>query len=322
MGYNIGVDLGGTNIVVGIVDESGDILSKCSRPTDVGREVKHIVADIANLVQQAADDGKVDIADIGSIGVGVPGMANDISGIIEYAVNLYWHDVPIRDMLGGITGKQIRIENDGNAAAYGEYIAGAAKDAHTALAITLGTGIGGGIIIEGDIYEGYNFGAMEVGHMVIRKDGRPCPCGRLGCFERYASATGLTITTRDYMADHPESLIWDMVDGDVKKVEGRTAFDAMEQGDAAGAAIVEKYLGELSCGVTSLVNIFQPEIVCIGGGLSNRGDALLNPLREKVAKEVYTRDSAKNTRIVRAVLGNDAGIIGAANLYRIRRMGS
>ncbi|MDR0817582.1 MAG: ROK family protein, partial [Clostridiales Family XIII bacterium] len=284
-------------------------------------EVRHIIQDIANLAQAAADGGGVSMDEIESIGIGIPGIANDQTGIVEYAVNLYWHDVPVREMLGGLTGKQIRIDNDANSAAYGEYIAGAAKNSHSALAITLGTGIGGGLIIDGSIYEGYNFGAMEVGHMVIRKGGRPCPCGRLGCFERYTSALGLAITTRDFMADHPESMIWDMVGGDINKVEGRTAFDAMDLGDAVGAAIVSRYIDDLACGVTSLINIFQPEIVCVGGGISGRGESLIAPLREIVAKEVYTRESAKNTRIVRAVLGNDAGIIGAANLYRIKRQG-
>ncbi|MDR2162975.1 MAG: ROK family protein [Clostridiales Family XIII bacterium] len=317
MRYDIGIDLGGTNIVAGVVDGEGRILRKVDKSTDAGREPAHIIRDMAELALSATEKSGISMVDVGSVGVGVPGTANSDTGVVEFASNLYWRDVPLSAMLSARIGKAVHIGNDANAAAYGEYTSGAAKGYGSVVAITIGTGIGGGAIYDGSLLTGFNHAGMEVGHMVIRKGGRACPCGRLGCWERYASATGLAITTRSAMGDDKNTRLWDIVGGDIGKVEGRTAFDAMEAGDNVARAVIDTYIDDLACGVINLINIFQPDILCVGGGVSNEGEVLLAPLREKVMIEVYSRNSGKNTEIVRASLGNDAGIIGAAHLYRI-----
>ena len=183
------------------------------------------------------------------------------------------------------------------------------------MAITLGTGVGSGIIIDHKIYSGSNFAGGEMGHHVIVFDGRQCNCGRKGCWERYASATGLIITTQEAMQDaDKESPIWKLVDGDINRVSGRTAFDAMRAGDPVGKKVVDEYIAYLGCGVVNVINTFQPDILCIGGGICNEGETLLAPLRAYVDREQYSMNSAKKTVVCRAKLGNDAGIIGAALL--------
>ncbi len=211
------------------------------------------------------------------------------------------------------TGRPAFVENDANAAAYGEFVAGAAKGAVNAVCITLGTGVGGGIIIDGKIYAGSNFAGAEIGHTVLNLDGPQCTCGRRGCFEVYSSATGLIRMTEEAIAAHPESEMCGMA-AEHGKVSARTAFDCMRKGDAAAKEVVDFYIRALAAGITNTINIFQPDVLCIGGGVCNEGDALLLPVKEQVAKEVYTKNSEKNTEIVIAKLGNDAGIIGAAFL--------
>ena len=209
--------------------------------------------------------------------------------------------------------KPCYVENDANAAAYGEFLAGAAKGANDAVCITLGTGVGGGIIINGKIYSGFNFAGAEIGHTVVDPNGPQCTCGRYGCFEVFSSAMGLIRMTKEAMEQNKDSLLW--AESELQgKVSARTAFNAMRQGDAVAKDVVDKYIKYLACGITNTINIFQPDILCIGGGVCNEGDPLLLPLKEIVAKEVYTRNSPKNTEIVIAKLGNDAGIIGAAFL--------
>lgn len=246
----------------------------------------------------------------------LPGTVNRATGIIEFANNLYFKNFKLRDMMAERTnGKLVILENDANAAAYGEYQAGALAGADNALAITLGTGVGGGIIINGKVYSGSNFAGGEIGHTVIVVDGRPCTCGRHGCWETYASATGLIKTTKEHMKDAPkDSPIWTIVDGDESKVNGRTAFDAMRAGDPVGKAVVDEYIKYLSVGLTDMINIFQPAILCIGGGICNEGETLLAPVRAFIDREQYAMNSAKKTKVCKAQLGNDAGIIGAALL--------
>ncbi|MDR2157097.1 MAG: ROK family protein [Clostridiales Family XIII bacterium] len=314
MRYNIGIDLGGTNIVAGLVDEDGKILSKSGLPTLAGRPARAIAADLAALARDVAEKAGISPRDANSVGVGIPGSADKTTGAVEYACNLGWHDIPLRDMLSDDLGLPVYLANDANAAAYGEYIAGAAKGSDSFVMLTLGTGVGGGLILRGKIVEGFNSAGMEVGHMVIAKGGRPCQCGRSGCFERYASASGLILTAKEYMARRPSSLLWDLSGGDPDKVDGRMPFDAMKQGDPTAKEIVDVYIDDLACGLTSIINILQPEILALGGGIAAQGETLLAPLRTIVSREVYSRTSARNTRIAAAALGNDAGIVGAANL--------
>ncbi len=314
MKYYIGIDLGGTNIAAGVVNENNEIVAKTSVKTGSGRPVNLIVDDMANAAKSAAESIGLTLNEVEWIGVGAPGTANKASGVIEYSNNLGWYDVPLVQMLEERTGKKVYIENDANAAAYGEYVAGAAKNADSSVMVTLGTGVGGGIVLNNKIYTGFNFAGAELGHSVIVVDGRPCTCERRGCLEAYASATGLITTTKEYMEKYKDSVMWDLVEHDLSKVSGRTAFDAMRKGDDAGKMVVDEYIKYLACGITNIINTFQPDILCVGGGICHEGDTLMVPLKEIVKREVYSRNSAKNTEIVAASLGNDAGIIGAALL--------
>ncbi len=314
MKYYIGIDLGGTNIAAGVVNENKEIVAKTSIKTGSGRPVDLIADDMASAAKQAAEIAGLTLEDVEWVGIGAPGTANKASGIIEYSNNLGWHGVPLVKMLEERTGKKVYIENDANAAAYGEYVAGAAKDADISVMVTLGTGVGGGVVIHNKIYTGFNFAGAELGHSVIVVDGRTCTCERKGCLEAYASATGLITTTKEYMEKYKDSIMWELVEHDLSKVSGRTAFDAMRKGDAAGKQVVDSYIKYLACGITNIINTFQPDILCIGGGISHEGDTLMVPLKEIVKREVYSRNSARNTEIVAASLGNDAGIIGAALL--------
>ena len=220
-------------------------------------------------------------------------------------------------MMSRRLGKEIYLENDANAAALGEYAAGAGKGSRSLVLITLGTGVGGGAVLDGRLYTGFNHAGLEVGHMVIEHGGRPCTCGRLGCFEAYCSATALIKRTREIMAEDRSSLLWQIA-GDLEHVNGRTPFDAAARGDAAAGKLIDEYIEYLACGVASLVNIFQPEVLCVGGGPSAQGETLLAPVRYILDREDYARNNVRRTRLMGAALGNDAGIIGAALLPLFR----
>ena len=314
MKYYIGIDLGGTNIAAGVVNEDYEIVAQYSVKTKSGRPAEEILDDMALAARNAAQKAGLSMDEIEWVGIGAPGTANKAKGVIEYSNNLNWLHLPIVAMMEERLQKKIYIEHDANAAAYGEYIAGSAKDADISVMVTLGTGVGGGVVINNKIYTGTNYAGIELGHEVIVVDGRECTCGRRGCLEAYASATGLALTTREYMQKNPDSYMWKLCEGDLSCVNGKTAFDAMRAGDAAGAAVVEEYVKYLACGVTNIINTFQPDILSIGGGISHEKEFLLEPLKAIVSKEVYSRDSDKNAEIVAASLGNAAGIIGAALL--------
>ena len=311
MKYHIGIDLGGTNIAAGVVGSDFEIVAKTSVPTARPRPCRDICADMAAAALEAVKLAGLSIDDIESVGVGAPGVVNSAEGIIEYSCNLDFYNEPVAEYVSERLGKPVYLENDANAAAYGEFVAGSAKGTHNAVCITLGTGVGGGIIINDRIYSGFNFAGAEIGHTVIEVGGAECSCGRRGCFEAYSSATGLIRMTKEAMGAHPESKMHKMM-GD--HISGRLAFNAMREGDAAAKEVVDKYIKYLAAGIANTINVFQPEVLCIGGGVCNEGDALMVPLREAVANEVYSKRSAKNTKIVRAALGNEAGIIGAAFL--------
>ena len=319
--YTIGIDLGGTNIAAGIVDENYNIVVKGSVPTNAKRPADEITADIAALCRKLAADANLSLSDIAFVGMATPGTANRDSGVIEYANNLPFFMYPMCEKLSGmLDGIQVLIENDANAAAKAEAMAGAAKDAKYSVMITLGTGVGGGIVLDGQVYSGFNFAGAELGHIVIEKDGRPCSCGRKGCWEAYSSATGLINMTRDKLQQCRKTgratLMEKMIGGDLEHISGKTAFSAARQGDEAGAEVVNEYIDYLACGLANIVNIFQPDVLSIGGGICREGDYLLVPLNERVFKEVYTKDREPKTKLVVAALGNDAGIIGAAALGR------
>lgn len=310
--YRIGVDLGGTNIAVGVVDDNYKIIGKGKVKTNSPRPAEEIFDDIAKAINLAVEDAGLTMDDISCVGVGTPGSVNKETGEIEFSNNLKFDHVPAKKMLEERTGKPCVFENDANAAALGEAYAGAGNGVKNLVAVTLGTGVGSGIILGGKVLGGINDAAGEMGHMVIVVDGDQCNCGRKGCWERYASATALISQTKAKMQECPDSKMWELCDGNIDNADGRTAFNAMYAGDKAAKEVVDRYIYYVSVGVTNIVNTFQPDVVCIGGGISNEGENLLGPVRKYVEAERYTKYSKKQTKICKAVLGNDAGIIGAA----------
>lgn len=315
MANHLGIDIGGTNIACGIVTEECEIIARSKVKTNSPRPYSEILADIIHAAELACAEAGITPKDLGSIGIGCPGTCNQDTGVVEYSNNLGFENAPLRTDIEKKFGVPTFLGNDADAAAYGEYCAGAAKGANSAVVITLGTGVGSGIIIDGKIYSGSNFAGGEIGHTVIVVDGRPCTCGRKGCFEAYSSATGLVNMTREFSEKYPDSLMSRLIKQD-GKVSARTAYQAMKQGDEAGKLVTDMYVKYLAVGITNVINIFQPDILCIGGGVCNEGDTLLIPLKKAVAEQVYSKRSAKNTGIVICSLGNDAGIIGAAMLHR------
>lgn len=314
--FYLGIDIGGTNLAAGVINENHEIVAKFGAKTVVPCTAEKFADDITNVIHGVLNAANITIDDVPWVGIGCPGTINPISGVVEYSNNLYFENLPLRKLLQErLNGKEILMENDANAAAYGEYIAGALKGADNAIAVTLGTGLGGGIIINHKLYSGNNFGGAELGHSVIVVDGKPCTCGRKGCWESYSSATGLINITKEHMQNsEKDSEIWKIANGNIDKVTGRTAFDAMRAGDPTGQAVVDEYIYYLSVGVANMINIFQPDILCIGGGICNEGETLLAPLRKLALSQQYVADEAKQTKICKALLGNDAGIIGAAIL--------
>ncbi|MBQ7600338.1 MAG: ROK family protein [Clostridia bacterium] len=317
--YYIGVDLGGTNIAIGIVDEKYKIIRKGSVPTRPERGVDAILDDMAALSYRLLGETGLTLDDISWIGVAAPGTANRDTGVLEYANNIPFLNYPLSERMSSLMGgKTVYIENDANAAAKAEAIAGVGAGYPYFIMITLGTGLGGGIIINGQVYSGFNFAGGELGHMVIEEGGRPCTCGRHGCWEAYSSATGLSKITTDHIVKAREegtpTIMEDMIGGDLSRVSARTAFTAMKNGDRVGQEVVDEYIKYLASGIVNIINIFQPNVLAIGGGICNEGDYLLKPLFDRIWKETYTKEGTPRTEVTIAKLGNDAGIIGAAVL--------
>jgi len=316
--YYIGIDLGGTNIAVGIVDENYKIIAKGSVPTEAQREGKEIIKDMGALCAKLVADAGLTFDDIAYAGIAAPGAIDPAKGEVVYANNLPFECFPIADMLKEfIPVKRVLVENDANAAAKGEAVAGAARGVADAVMITLGTGVGGGIIIDHKVYAGFNYAGAELGHIVIEHNGRQCSCGRKGCWEAYSSATGLINMTKEKLAECKEKGIPTLMEkmvADEGKVSGKTAFAAMKQGDAPAKEVVDMYISYLGCGLSNIINIFQPEILVIGGGICNEKNYLTDPLKKIIKEETYGNTNIKPTELKIAELGNDAGIIGAAVL--------
>lgn len=316
--YRIGIDLGGTNIAAGLVNEKFEIVAKASTPTLVGRPNSEIVRDIAELSRKLCAEVGIEVSEVASLGIASPGIVDDESGYVVYANNLDFHDFPILPELRKLLDiPEFHIENDANAAAWGEAIAGAAKGSRSSVMVTLGTGVGGGIVEGGKVYKGFNNAGGELGHTVIQVDGRPCSCGRRGCWEAYSSATGLINMTKEKLAECEASgrkTVMTEIVAEKGKVNGRTAFDGKRMGDAAAAEVVDEYIKYLASGVASMINIFQPEVLSIGGGISNEGQYLLDLLVPLVRTQQYGTSLVSLTDIRIAQLRNDAGIIGAAVL--------
>ncbi len=318
MKYYVGIDLGGTNIAAGVVDEQFKIIGKASVPTAMPRTPDQIADSMVEAARAAVSDAGIQWDQIESIGVDTPGSTNSETGVVEFAANLDFHNTPLKAMIEQRAHKTTYLENDANAAAYGEYIAGAAKEYADVVAITLGTGVGGGIILDGKILEGCSYAGGELGHMGMVYGGRQCTCGAKGCIEAYCSATALIQQTREAMEANKSSKLWEIA-GSLEAVNGKTAFDAMKAGDAVGAQVVNQYLDYLGYAIVSLVNLMQPQLILLGGGICNQGETLMAPLRKYLNEHSFCKDPSRNTQLAVAQLGNDAGIIGAAYLFQLHQ---
>lgn len=313
--YYLGVDLGGMSIKAGVVDETGKLLCSDKVPTQRERDYTLIIKDMADLCMEMISKAGLTLNDIKSIGVGSPGIPDKENGILISSNNLGFTNVPIKKELQKYLNLPVYLENDANAAALAESVAGASKDVDHSVLITLGTGIGGGIIIDNKIYSGFNGAASELGHMIIVHNGLQCSCSRRGCFEKYASASALIQQTVEAAKENPDSILNTINEGDLKQIDARTAFLAQKQGDITADRVVGQYVEYLADGVMNIVNMLFPEVIVIGGGVGNEGENLFEPLRKALKERAYTHDVA-SSKIRGAEMGNKAGIVGAAMLGR------
>ncbi|MBR4030513.1 MAG: ROK family protein [Clostridia bacterium] len=302
----VGIDLGGTNIAAGLVDESGKLVCKKSIPTGAHRSAEEIIKDMASIALDIVNENGYTLQDVKSIGIGCPGSVDKKEGVLIYANNLPFSNTNIRSEIQKYIDKPVFLENDANCAALAEAKSGAAKGTKNSVTVTLGTGVGGGVVINGAVLNG------ELGHMVIKADGEPCTCGRKGCWEVYASATALVRQTKQAAEKDKSSKLWEYRNKD-GKFNGVTAFNAAKAGDKTAQQVVDNYVKYIGIGVANIINIFQPEVIVIGGGISNQGESLLEPVREYIKGKTYNTGT-NSWRIEKAILGNDAGIIGAALL--------
>ncbi len=308
----IGIDVGGTNLKAGLVDETGNILAVERRPLDF-RGPEQFAADVAQLAAAAAHKGGVAPEALEYVGMGLPGAVS--GGDILFTTNIPMENVPIEELFRRHLDLPLLLGNDADCAAVGEFFCGAGQGTRDFAVVTLGTGIGCGLLLGGKLHGGP--ASSEAGHLVICHGGELCNCGRRGCWERYASATALIQQTKAAMAAHPESLLHAIAAENGGVVEGRTAFQAAQAGDETALAVCGQYVEYLADGTISLINILRPEAVAIGGGVAAAPEhLLLEPLREIVARESFSSHGGIATRVLRAELGNDAGIIGAALLGR------
>lgn len=310
--YYIGVDLGGTSIKVGLLNSEYQIIQSATLPTRRERPAEQVLEDMAMLCKQVMGAQGITEKEVHSIGIGCPGIASPKEGVILYSSNLCFENVNVREEIQKYINLDVYVENDANAATLGEAICGAAKGKDSVVMVTLGTGVGGGIIIGGKIFGGAFYGGGEVGHHVIALDGIQCGCGRKGCWEQYASATALIRQAKEAAKEHPESALIKLAkDQNIENINAKVVFDAFDAGDEVAKEVLDKYYQYVAHGVANMVNTLQPEVVVIGGGVSAQKEKLTNPVREYVQGQMYGGLELQ-TEIKAATLGNDAGIIGAA----------
>ena len=307
--YRIGIDLGGTNIAVGVVDEQYRLVSQTSVPTGAHRPWQEVVADMCRAVETALEMAKITVSDCRSIGVGSPGTCDSDSGVVVRAYNLQWFDVPLCSTLQEHFGIPVYLSNDANCAALAETVAGNAVGCRSLVLITLGTGVGGGIVINGKIYAGMRSLGAELGHVLLVLDGEPCTCGRNGCWEAYASVTALIRQAAAAAKEHPESAL-----NKAEKLTGQTVFDAADAGDEQAKEVIARWCEYVAAGLTDMVNALAPERILIGGGISRQGEKLLQPIRRYVENHCFGGKEGAIPVIDAAKLHGEAGIIGAAAL--------
>ena len=310
MKYYIGIDLGGMSAKAGLMDEEGEVLCMTRCETSADDTAETTARRLAELALQLLEERELSREEVAAIGVGSPGVINSESGSVVVWSNFHWTNVPLGRLISGYAGLPVYVTNDANAAALGEAKYGSGKGFGDSVMITLGTGVGGGIVFGGELFEGYRSAGGELGHTVIRRGGRLCTCGRRGCLECYASATALKRETRIAMEKHPESLMWKFTPK-LEDVNGKTPFEAARAGDRYGKKIVKEYVEYLGDGVANIVNLLRPQVIILGGGVSNEGEYLISRVRDYVLKHIYASAAYASLEIVRASLGNDAGLYGA-----------
>lgn len=312
--YQIGFDVGGTNIAAGVVNDSKEIVSRRSIRFPTGAPYADTVAHMAALVRDMASELGIDAGALQSIGIAVPGSIDPKRERVVHAYNLQLHDVPLRAaMQAHFPAVPVLLANDADAAALAELHAGAFLGCKTAALITLGTGIGGGLILGGRMFYGGMGNGVELGHMVLISGGPICTCGTRGCIESVCTAVWLVQQGRQAVVNNPTCMIYTETGGDMERVTGKLVIDCAKAGDHIALDIFERYVDHLSAAVASIINLLDPEVVAIGGGVSHAGDFLFDPLKRGVDKKAFF---PQHGAIVRATLGNDAGIIGAAMLAR------
>ena len=309
--YYIGIDLGGTAIKVGLTDENGNIIDKVSSGTGAKRENEEIFKDMAKLSRDVCEKAGVSFDEVESIGLATPGLVQ--GSLIRFAGNLGFMDLDAGALLGEMTGKKVYVGNDASLAALGEALCGAGKGAKSIAMLTLGTGLGMGIVIGDAVYVGANGGAGEFGHIIVERNGYPCTCGNKGCIECYTSATALVRMTVEAMEKDKNSKMWELCEGDISKVSAQTAWRARDVDDKTAVEVVDMYTDYVSIAIANAVNILQPETVLIGGGVSNEGENMFKILREKAGKMFFAnRTTVVQPSVKKAELGNNAGMVGAA----------
>ena len=310
--YYVGIDLGGTFIKGGIVNGCGEIILCDQIPTEVDKGPDAVAGNIAKLAKMLLERTNLEISDVQGIGIGCPGMIDSGTGNVIYANNLGMIDFNIANKVSELlSGARVKVANDANVAALGEVKFGAAKEHNSAVMITLGTGVGGGIVDNGVLIEGNKGAGAELGHTVIHFGGEQCSCGRKGCFEAYCSATALIRDTKRAMEAHPDSKMWEI--GDISKVSGKVSFDYADT-DPYAKEVVDNYIENLACGLVNMANIFRPEVILLGGGVCAQGERLTNPLQELINRDIYAGTRGPEVKIIIAGLGNSAGLLGAAAL--------
>ncbi len=308
--YYVGIDVGGTGVKAGVVDESGRIIAKATIKTAVEKGADAVMEDMAEVAGQAVEKAGLTMEEIEAIGIGIPGVLDPATGIVPFCTNLGWHQVPVIERMHELTGRPIYVDNDATVAALAESVAGVSAGVKNSVFLTLGTGVGGGIVIDGKVYSGTHGVASELGHHITHMGGEKCTCGNRGCWERYASATALIRMGKEAAAAHPESALAKFTDLTAKDV-----VDSAKAGDETALAVFDQYTEELALGMVNIINFLDPEIIAIGGGVSAAGEFLLEPIRQKLKKYVFYKD-LPYSEIKLATMGNDAGIVGAAMLGR------
>ncbi|MBE5742092.1 MAG: ROK family protein [Clostridiales bacterium] len=309
--YYVGIDLGGTFIKGGVVDDNGNIIVEDKIPTETEKGEEVVLDNIATLINLVLSKAGLSKSEIEGIGMGVPGMIDSKTGTVIFSNNFGWNDVKISAGIYKRIGVSVEISNDANAAALGEAIFGAGRNFDNMILLTLGTGVGGGIVVDNKLIEGNKSAGAELGHAVIVANGEQCTCGRKGCLEAYSSATALIRDTKRAMEEHKDSKMWEI--GSLDKVTGKTAFDYKEV-DIYAKAVVDNYIEMLALGITNYANIFRPNAVVLGGGVCAQGDNLIKPLQKIVDREIFAGEAGPKCEVRIATLGNSAGILGAVAL--------